>query len=486
MLVSLFFSSLVRESLAPKPCKIRRQLLEANSWLENSFHLGKVRFEDANGLSPCWDADRVGRRSWANCCAQTYGPGGNTECWEPGTHINFDECCLHTTGRTLEGFARIIGSAHLYYPLLCPPSLQWLCDFAVNRTARARRTRRFTKSLSHVRHVLSPDLDRSIPVLGWPVAYDPDGLSLRLLRALDYPVKNVILIATGEVPHLDRLVEAAVELRPDIKVFRIQMNLGCAGGWNEIIHVTPEAPWWLIASHDVVFPPGALASIAERTWDSLRREEDDGDAAPGLRSFSIRGQMEDANTLPSFTLTRQAVAQVGLFDENFFPGYAEDHEYLLRMRIINSSVVGLPVIDRVIEIIHGPEEWSSGEHYSGLEQFLIKAGGSEDAAEIDFRQRLSSQLVAADNYNLHLCQKFGPLARNRPNCDASSPYADGHSGPFGVPTTSWDDWILDPGRRLCIYNSESGVLCSYDIRVQEIAGMIQYGKEVPRRSIWSP
>merc|ERR1712228_665784 len=70
------------------------------------------------------------------------------------------------------------------------------------------------------------------------------------------------------------------------------------------------------------------------------------------------------------------------------------------------------------------------------------------------------QLHSADNFNSHFCPKFGPLLRPG-NC-SDTIYADANVGPFAVVGARWDDWVLDPGRRMCITLGDG--LCGYDVR----------------------
>ncbi|CAK0844636.1 unnamed protein product [Prorocentrum cordatum] len=311
-----------------------------------------------------------------------------------------ERCCAHSTPDTLEGLARAAGASVLEVAGACPPRLRWACRAAENRTARARGT------LARVRRQLALEGSRSeaagaIPVLGWPVAFDPAGLSLRLLRSIDFPVQQLVLVASGPAAHLQRLLRRAQELRADVRVVQSAQNLGCAGGWNEVIGAVPEAPWWLVASHDVAFPPGALSLIAARTEAALRRESRGGPLAPGLRSFAIRGQSFHAITLPAFVLTRRAVAAAGLFDENFWPAYAEDLDFLQRLRLAGGSRSGAASLqDRSVEIVHGPEGWTDGVHYSGIEQFAVEPLARAPRDDEGVQWYVGEQLRAANNYHL--------------------------------------------------------------------------------------
>ncbi|CAE8681188.1 unnamed protein product [Polarella glacialis] len=442
----------------------------------------------------CWDEDF----SWDRCCILhqdsprsdikfTWNPqcdGERTASWNDTLFwLDFDLCCKHRGRQTVESLIRRT-SEYIGYFLDRERDesrqrvFQTTRDFASIRTEKARTTRdmarRLSPRLGRVDQVLDaggPEAVKAsasasasalampaIPVLGWSVAVDETNLTLRLIRSLDFPILRLVLVLNSDDPRLEPLVAEVQRLRPDLEVVRPGQNLGCAGGWNEVLHAAPEAPWWLIASHDVVFPPGMLERIARQTQAALMRGASGGRPAPGLRHFQVRGQPVSALTLPAFALTRRAVAAVGLFDENFWPAYAEDLDFTQRMRLAGGWRVGAGLLrDQTIQIIHGPEGWAEGQHYSGTEVHMESTASLDTARGTTF----SNQLHSADNYHLHYCQKFGFLGRPG-NC---SDIVYSAIGPFGVPGP-WDDWILDPGRRACILLADIQP-CGYNVALLE-------------------
>ena len=95
-------------------------------------------------------------------------------------------------------------------------------------------------------------------------------LILRLLRSLDFPVRRLLVVlngarVAGAGPDGDPAwLPAARLLRPNLELLRPKMNLGCAGSWNEVVRAVPEAPYWLLGSDDVAFPPGTLQAVAAK------------------------------------------------------------------------------------------------------------------------------------------------------------------------------------------------------------------------------
>jgi hypothetical protein len=79
------------------------------------------------------------------------------------------------------------------------------------------------------------------------------------------------------------------------------------------------SPYWLITGHDIEFSPGMLALIAERVIDDKLGMifADAGDH--GMGAWNL------------FVIRDWVIRDFGLFDENFYPAYAEDVDYLIRL-----------------------------------------------------------------------------------------------------------------------------------------------------------
>jgi GT2 family glycosyltransferase len=142
-----------------------------------------------------------------------------------------------------------------------------------------------------------------IPVFIAPVISRFDLLG-RMLASVDVPVERGIIVDNSCTGYAAR--EPWRVLVPPYG------GMGYTGGINAGIAQTPEAPWWMWASNDVLFGPGDLAAIAQ-----LMAE------AEGARLVTH-----------GFTwgaINRACVETVGLFDEwSFWPIYFDDTDYLNR------------------------------------------------------------------------------------------------------------------------------------------------------------
>jgi GT2 family glycosyltransferase len=152
-----------------------------------------------------------------------------------------------------------------------------------------------------------------IPVLIAPVVSRFDLLE-QMLASIDHPVERLVIVDnSGTDYHVPLLPEQRIEyIRPIT-------GLGYPGGINAGILQTPEAPWWMWASNDLLFGPGDLAHIA-----SLMEQA----SAPRMVTGSHRGLRNVYGAMNAAT-----VDAVGLFDDwAFYPIYFDDDDYEYRCR----------------------------------------------------------------------------------------------------------------------------------------------------------
>ena len=120
-------------------------------------------------------------------------------------------------------------------------------------------------------------------------------------------------------------------------------NLGVAGGWNLIIKSFLKSPYWIIVNHDVSFQKGFLH---EMYYNSL-------DTSVGI----IHGKSGDFDlgSFDLFLIRDWVIESHGLFDENFYPAYCEDCDYI--MKLFNNPVKTIKNLEK--KYYHG----SSIEYY---------------------------------------------------------------------------------------------------------------------------
>ncbi len=94
-------------------------------------------------------------------------------------------------------------------------------------------------------------------------------------------------------------------------VLNMPANLGVAGSWNLGIKSFPFAPYWVVASNDIKYAPGELQKLADKSSPDVL--------------------IKTSQAWSSFSIGRNIVKTVGLFDENYHPAYYEDNDYEARM-----------------------------------------------------------------------------------------------------------------------------------------------------------
>lgn len=170
--------------------------------------------------------------------------------------------------------------------------------------------------------------NRPIPVIGVPIVNGVHWLK-RLINSVDYPVKDFFIINNNGrdqiTTELDQLCNINHDYIENIKVCHLPSNIGVSAAWNLIIKSYVMEPYWIICNNDVSFTPGFLEEMVTKSKNvevgvvhppSINRDM----ASYGIGSFEC------------FLLKSGVVEQCGLFDENLYPAYCEDCDYILKMK----------------------------------------------------------------------------------------------------------------------------------------------------------
>lgn len=175
----------------------------------------------------------------------------------------------------------------------------------------------------HLEATVQPPLccQDHLPLLGIPIVNGADRLE-RLLESIDVPVHTLAIVDHSN-SRLGPVASLLTTLERDsypgisqVKIARPFGNSGVAKAWNSILQSFPQAPYALIANHDIVFAPGCLKQLMESIDSSLPQW------IPMLSrpfSFSV------------FAITPAVWNRIGLFDESFIPAYWEDTDYRDRL-----------------------------------------------------------------------------------------------------------------------------------------------------------
>jgi GT2 family glycosyltransferase len=198
-----------------------------------------------------------------------------------------------------------------------------------------------------------------IPVLAIPTLNRTD-LLIRCLKSIDNPIERLVVVNNsgrdlGKLPWNEIVVN--------------HPNAGVAGSWNEVIKLFP-APYWILCNDDIEFTPGALAEFERAIAESHE-------------NYSAIMANHNASL---FAVTRRGVEKVGLFDENFYPAYCEDLDWLYRSRMIGEKIVQAKNVrvnhgvDGVYsQTIHGGRRYQSENdrtYANNAEYYRLKWGGN--------------------------------------------------------------------------------------------------------------
>lgn len=226
-------------------------------------------------------------------------------------------------------------------------------------------------------------MDQKIPVIGAAVVNSSYWVS-RLLMSIDYPVENFVIInnnGRGQLDEeLDRLTKVSHKFIDNIKVVHLPANIGCGGAWNLIIKCYMNAPYWIIVNDDVAFNPGLLNEMS----NIANSNSQIGMVHPNAGDFGI-------GAWDLFLIKDHVVQEFGLFDENCYPAYCEDADYIMRLH--NSAVI--KVVGTTNSYQHGHGD--SKEYY--------KHGSQTEKSEEGLKEKLN----VSNNLNIeYLTKKWGP------------------------------------------------------------------------------
>lgn len=164
--------------------------------------------------------------------------------------------------------------------------------------------------------------NKSIPVIGTAIVNGIHWLH-RLIESIDYPVDTFVIFdnnGRGElVEELDSLAKIEHTFINKIVVCHMPSNIGVSGAWNLIIKSYVMAPYWIIVNHDVAFTPGLLQEMVTAAEDS-----EVGMVHPNAGDFNI-------GSYDLFLIKDWVIRDYGLFDENLYPAYCEDSDYIMRL-----------------------------------------------------------------------------------------------------------------------------------------------------------
>ena len=172
---------------------------------------------------------------------------------------------------------------------------------------------------------------RCIPLMTLGLIADPMSFSTRLIHSIDHCVDNmwVIISRDFEFSHLHSALTSNSNIR-NLTVIRSPHPLfSVSEGWNTGLHALRETDAWiLICNYDVEFLKGQLRDLSYLFWNHSSVLID---GRPVVEAAFVGYQNLDGCGFNVIALTNALVRRIGYFDENYFPAFYEDNDYMARM-----------------------------------------------------------------------------------------------------------------------------------------------------------
>jgi hypothetical protein len=219
-----------------------------------------------------------------------------------------------------------------------------------------------------------------IPILGTAIVNNPYWL-YRLFYSIDYPVDKFVIVDNSGGDITNQILDLKKQKHPyinNVEIISFPRNTGCPNAWNIIIKTYFDVDGWLITNHDVMFKPNTLSQIMKES-----ENEDVGIIQPighhNIGSFDL------------FFIKDWVVKKVGFFDENFYPGYGEDIDYLIRLK--RSNIKSLQI---KMDYIHGNAE--NNESYFETGQQTIKSFDENQKNKIFHAKKINEEKYLIDKW----------------------------------------------------------------------------------------
>lgn len=165
-----------------------------------------------------------------------------------------------------------------------------------------------------------------IPVLGITVTIVNEKTFESLIKSINYPVNTVSIVCNhSDFDYFLKIRSLCVNDNvKDFSISHTPCNLGCAGSWNYHIKANPDADYWILSNDDIVYGESDLEKFHNSSLNHDITFNTFNKSSGGKYSF--------------FSLSRNCIEKVGLFDENIYPTYFEDDDYDRRILPHNLSI----------------------------------------------------------------------------------------------------------------------------------------------------
>jgi GT2 family glycosyltransferase len=159
-------------------------------------------------------------------------------------------------------------------------------------------------------------MDKNKFAIGIPTVNRFDLLKPSLLSYLqDFPDVSIYIVDNGSQGIAEYFKDSL-----SITVFEPEKNLGVAGSWNLLCkHIFESHNYALLLNDDIYLGYGTEVVNKAIYWDNLGLTQ-------SSKNFSV------------VLLSKALYEELGKFDEQFYPAYFEDSDYLYRLKLKKKCV----------------------------------------------------------------------------------------------------------------------------------------------------
>ena len=118
---------------------------------------------------------------------------------------------------------------------------------------------------------------------------------------------------------------------PNIKIIESETNLGVASSWNVLCNQILEHYEYALILNDDIY-----LGKKEYEVELFLSQYPNKDFYLGMIDWSV------------FIMPSKTFKKVGIFDEQFFPAYYEDNDYMYRMRLMAMKIYNVPFLNPLI------------------------------------------------------------------------------------------------------------------------------------------
>lgn len=205
--------------------------------------------------------------------------------------------------------------------------------------------------------------------LCFPVLSNYAGLANAINSACNGEVKPDVITVMDNGGNFEELFEGTTEVNGvPLKIIVPEANLGVAGSWNFFLRNSDD--YVIISNDDITFKSDTVKLLVEA-------------AIKNPNEVLICPDAYWEHYFSLYLLTKKGFNEIGEFDENFYPCYFEDRDYLYRLKLkgYNKFVVK----DCTYEHIDGGSQTSrssvSGDRFKAMLDYYIKKWGGAPECE---------------------------------------------------------------------------------------------------------